>query len=123
MNELLFVVTERSLAGDTLVGVYSSLELARAQLPSYESGRLFDFTVQAHVIDAPPQALPWTVMLTCYGEAYEVTPYIQCSGCPEPDHLAYHIDARDDSMHATVWALTPGEATAIAKDLHHNVTA
>jgi hypothetical protein len=123
MNDLVYVVTERSLAGDTLVGVYTSLEKARAQLPSYESGRLFDFTVQANVIDSPPAPMPWTVSLTCYGEAFEVTPYIQCSGCPDPIDGAYHITSKDDSMHATIWALTPGEATARAKALHHNVTA
>jgi len=122
MNEIAYVVTETSLAGQTLVGVYSSLEAARAQLPSYESGRLFDFTVQALVLDAPAQPVPWTVMLTCYGEAYDVAPYIQCSGCPEPEHLAYHIDAKDDSMHATIWATTPGEAVVVAKDLHRNVS-
>jgi len=117
MSELAFVVTERSLAGDTLVGVYTTLEKARAQLPPYESGRLFDFTIQANVIDAAPQAVPWTVLLTCYGEAYEVTPYVQCSGCPDPEDGGYHIDDSDDSMHAVIWAPTPGEATVLAKEL------
>ncbi len=122
MSELAYVVTENSLAGSTLIGVYTSLEKARAQLPPYESGRLFDYTIEAHVIDAAREATPWTVMLTCYGEAYEVAPYIQCSGCPEPVDGSYHIDARDDSMHAVIWATSPGEATALAKELHRNVS-
>src|SRR3954453_5666152 len=106
MEDIVYLVIEDSPAGQTVVGSYSSVERARAQLPSYESGRLFDFRVQASVIDAPPEPIPWQVALSNRGDVLELAAHIGCSSCPEPDN-SYYVEPDDDSLHVIIWALTP----------------
>jgi hypothetical protein len=113
LSELLFVVVERSVAGEMVVGVYSTLEAARAQLPPFESGRLPDFRVEAHALDADAPLMAWHVTIDGDGVA-EVTPMIQCSTCPPLEEgNAYAIE--DGALHGVVWAITPGEALAVAR--------
>ena len=116
MNELLFVVVETSVAGEMVVGVYSTLEAARAQMPAYETGRLGDFRVEAHVLDAPAPLLAWHVTLS-QDAGPEVTPVIQCSTCPPLEEGdSFYEEPRQGGLHATVWALTPGEALARTRE-------
>jgi hypothetical protein len=113
LSDLLFVVVERSVAGEMVVGVYSNLETARAQLPPFESGRLGDFRVEAHALDADAPLMAWHVTIGGDG-APDVTPVIQCSTCPPlEERNAYMLD--DGALHGTVWAITPGEALAAAR--------
>ena len=114
MNDLLFVVVESSIAGDMVVGVYSTLEAARAQLPPFESGRLGDFRVEAHALDADAPLMAWHVTVAGDGES-EVTPVIHCSTCPPLEEgNAFRLE--DGAVHATIWAITPGEALAVARE-------
>ena len=113
MNDLLFVVVERSVAGEMVVGVYTTLEAARAQLPPFESGRLADFRVEAHALDADAPLMAWHVTISGDGES-EVTPVVQCSTCaPMEEGNAYVLE--DGALHGVVWAITPGEALAVAR--------
>lgn len=113
MSDLLFVVVERSVAGEMVVGVYSTLEAARAQLPPFESGRLGDFRVEAHELNADAPLMGWHVTIAGDGEA-EVMPVIQCSTCPPLEEgNAYVLE--DGALHGVVWAITPGEALAMAR--------
>lgn len=113
MNDLLFVVVERSVAGEMVVGVYTTLEAARAQLPPFESGRLGDFRVEAHALDADAPLMAWHVTISGDGES-EVTPVVQCSTCaPVDEGNAFVLEG--EALHAVVWAITPGEALAVAR--------
>ena len=96
-----------------VVGVYSTLEAARAQLPPFESGRLGDFRVEAHALDADAPLMAWHVTISGDGES-EVTPVIQCSTCaPIEEGNAFTLE--DGALHGVVWAITPGEALATAR--------
>jgi hypothetical protein len=113
LSDLLFIVVERSVAGEMVVGVYSTLEAARAQLPPYESGRLGDFRVEAHQLDADAPMMGWHVTISGDGGS-EVTPVIQCSSCPPLEEgNAYALEG--GTLHGVVWAMTPGEALATAR--------
>jgi hypothetical protein len=113
LSDLLFVVVEKSVAGEMVVGVYTTLEAARAQLPPFESGRLGDFRVEAHELDADAPLMGWHVTISGDGAA-EVTPVIQCSTCPPLEEgNAYALE--DGTLHGVVWAITPGEALATAR--------
>jgi hypothetical protein len=113
LNELLYVVVERSVAGEMVVGVYTTIEAARAQLPPYDSGRLGGFRVEAHVADAPAPLMAWHVTIAGDGVA-DVTPVIQCSTCP-PIEAGNAYALEDGALHGVVWAITPGEALALAR--------
>jgi len=113
LSDLLFVVVEKSVAGEMVVGVYTTLEAARAQLPPFESGRLGDFRVEAHELNADAPLMGWHVTISGDGAA-EVTPVIQCSTCPPLEEgNAYALE--DGTLHGVVWAITPGEALATAR--------
>ena len=121
MKDLLFVVVESSVAGDMVVGVYSTLEAARAQLPPFESGRLADFRVEAHALDADAPQMAWHVTISGDGES-EVTPVIQCSTCQPPDEgNAFALE--EGALHGVVWAITPGEALATAREAMYRQVA
>src|SRR4051794_35699780 len=104
-----------------VVGVYSTLEAARAQLPSFESGRLGDFRVEAHALDADAPLMAWHVTISGDGES-DVTPVIQCSTCaPMQEGNAFALE--DGALRAVVWAITPGEALATAREAMPQLTA
>jgi hypothetical protein len=65
MSALVYVVTERSAIGETVLGVFSSIEEARAVVPSSSGVRLEDYQIEARVLGARPDpATPWAVALT-----------------------------------------------------------
>ncbi|MBV9581271.1 MAG: hypothetical protein JO057_22040 [Chloroflexi bacterium] len=69
MSDVVFVVTERSAVGDTVLGIFSSLETARQILPPADSGRLQDYRIEGHVLDAAPdQRIPWRVVVDRDGD-------------------------------------------------------
>jgi hypothetical protein len=75
MSEVVYVVTERSAVGETVLGVFSTLEEARRIVPPASSGRLQDYRIQGHVLGASPDPrTPWSVVLSRVGrvEAAEV---------------------------------------------------
>jgi hypothetical protein len=65
MTDVVYVVTERSAVGDTILGVFSTIEEARRALPPSSIGRLDDYRVHAHVLGASPDPrTPWSVVLS-----------------------------------------------------------
>jgi hypothetical protein len=64
MSDVVFVVTERSPVGESVVGVFSTLEAAQRVVPPAASGRLQDFRVEGHLVDAMPEPrTPWRVVV------------------------------------------------------------
>jgi len=119
MGELLFVVVERSEAGETVLGVFSSVEAARAQLPQASSGRLEQYRVEAHVVDQPAAgATPWQIALAREGDILSASPAIFCN-C-EDDDLHFHansfIEQGGGRLNVVVMAQSPGRAIAAARD-------
>ena len=75
MAEIVYVVTEHSAVGETILGVFSSLDKARGVVPPASSHRLEDYRIEARVLDEPPEPrTPWRVVLGRDGtvEAAEV---------------------------------------------------
>src|SRR5436309_15292636 len=118
-DDLLFVVVERSEAGETVLGVFSSLEAARAQLPPASSGRLEHYRVEAHVIDQPAEeAMPWQVALGRGGEVVSAAPAILCN-CEDDDRhfrANSYIERGGGRLNVVVMAKSPGQAIAAARD-------
>jgi len=68
MSDVVFVVTERSAIGETVLGVFATLDEARRVVPATRD-RLEDYRIQAHVLGTSPDPrTPWTVVLTRGGE-------------------------------------------------------
>ncbi len=64
MSDVVFVVVEHSPVGETVVGIFSSLEAARRVVPSAANGRLQDYRIEGHVVDATPDSrTPWRVVI------------------------------------------------------------
>ena len=119
ISEIVWVVTEHSAAGDSVVGVYSTLEKARAVIASLAGeGRLEDFRVEGHVPDTErEEPLPWQIGLSTEGDLLRCEPFIGCS-CSEDEEQMRKLsfvesDAR--SMYVIVFAKTPGGAIAAAQ--------
>jgi hypothetical protein len=69
MSDIVYVVTEHSAVGETVLGVFSTIEEARQLVPQSRSARLEDFRIQAHVLGASPDPrTPWTVVLSRDGD-------------------------------------------------------
>ena len=118
MEKLLFVVVEKSEAGETVLGVFSSLESARAVLPSASSGRLEDYRVEGHVLDEAPDARPWQIAVGREGDVISAEPAIFCN-C-EDDERHFHansfIEAGGGRLNVVVTAPSPGRAVEAAKE-------
>jgi hypothetical protein len=68
MSVVVYVVTERSAVGETILGVYSTIEEARQVVPLASSGRLEDYQVHAWVLGVSPDPrTPWSVALSRAG--------------------------------------------------------
>ena len=68
MSDVVYVVTERSAIGDTLLGVFSSIEDARQAVPKSSGARLEDYQIHARVLGVlPDPRTPWSVVLTRAG--------------------------------------------------------
>ena len=66
---VVYVVTERSAVGESILGVFSTLEDARRAVPKCSVERLGDYQVQVRVLDAAPDPrTPWSVVLTRAGD-------------------------------------------------------
>ena len=119
MSDLLFVVVERSEAGETVLGVFSSLEMARAQLPPSSSGRLENYRVEAHVVDQPvEEATPWQIALGLEGEVVSAAPAVLCN-CEDDDrhfHANSFIERGGERLNVVVMARSPGRAIAAARE-------
>jgi len=109
--QLVWVVVEKSAAGEHVVGVFSDLGAARAVLPA-ELDTLERFRVEGHVLDTPREPRPWYVGLSRDGEVIETAAYVGCS-CeddePQMRRLSY-LKADGSAMHLIVTAPTPGAA-------------
>ncbi len=65
MSALVFVVVEHSSVGETVLGIFSSLEAAQRIVPPAASGRLQEYRIEGHVVDAAPDAgTAWRVVVT-----------------------------------------------------------
>ncbi len=119
ISELVWVVTEHSAAGDSVVGVFSTLEKARAVIASLAGeDRLEDFRVEGHVPDAArEEPAPWQIGLSAEGDLLRAEPFIGCS-CSEDEEqirkLSF-VESDGQSMYVIVFAKTPGGAIAAAQ--------
>jgi len=117
-SELVWTVVERSAAGDTLIGVYTTLEKARAVVSSLAQGRYEDYGIEGHVLDEGKEsATAWQVTLSRDGTHLATTPFVGCS-CAD-DEAEYRkrsfIQDGGERMSVIVFAPTPGLAIATAE--------
>jgi hypothetical protein len=126
-SELVWTVVEHSEAGDTLIGVYTSIEKARAVVSSMAQGRYEDYTIEAHIMDQGKESsMPWQVTLSREGNHLATTAFVGCS-CSD-DEAEYRnrsfIQDGGERMSVIVFAPTPGLAIDAAEHyrlwLHEN---
>jgi hypothetical protein len=123
MSQTVYVLTETSKAGDTLLGVFSSMEELNRLLPSAESGRLADYRVELQILDEPFDIYtPWQVSLSRAGEFLGVEPIIACSCCDEDLTVrqASYVDDRAGCLRIAVWARTKGRAIDATEALYRD---
>lgn len=123
MSTAVYVTVETSPAGEHVVGVFTSLEQARAVLRSLDVDRLADYRIEFHLLDEPPRPSPWTVVLARDGAVCDVAPFVGCSAC-DLDQLmadASFIEDGGERMRVAVWAPTPGRAIAAADALRRRL--
>lgn len=116
-SELVWTVVEHSQAGDTLIGVYTALDKARAVVSTLARGRYEDYRIEGHALDQGKEAdTPWQVVLTRDGAHLETTAFAGCS-CAD-DEAEYRkrsfIQDGGERMSVIVFAPTPGLAIATA---------
>jgi hypothetical protein len=64
VSDLVFVVVEQSPVGETVVGVFSSLAAAQDVVPAAASGRLHEYRIEGHIVDARPDPrTAWRVVI------------------------------------------------------------
>jgi hypothetical protein len=116
-SDVVWVVVETSAVGDTTVGVYTSLEHARAVVASFGRERLDSYRIEGHVLDADRvEAMPWQVRLTRDGEVLSAEAFIGCN-CSDDEAEYYRrsfIERGGEEMSVIVFALTPGQAIVAA---------
>jgi hypothetical protein len=113
----LFVVVESTPVGESVIGVFSSIEAARAVLPDVATGRLGDYRIEVHVLDAPLDVYSaWQVSLDYEGDVISAEPLISCACCDEDASIrqASFIEAGGELLRLAVWARTRGGAIAAA---------
>ena len=113
LNELVWSVVESSAAGDTVVGIYTTLNRAREVVSQLSNGRLEDYRIEGHSLDFGKETdVPWQVGLGKDGQHLSTIPFIGCS-CSE-DEIQFrrrsYIDADGEAMSIIVLAPTPGPA-------------
>ena len=118
-NDLTWVVTERSAAGDAVIGVFSTLQKAREAIAALAGeGRLEDFRVEGHVTDAVrDEPMPWQIGLSADGELLRAEPFIGCSCSDDEEQIRKlsFIESDGQSMYVIVFAKTPGAAVGAAQ--------
>ena len=116
---LLWVVIEHSEVGDTTVGVFTSLAQARDTVDELGPDRLADYRIEGHAIDEPKsEPLPWIVVLGRDGAVVSTTMFIGCSCSDDEDEYYKHsfIEAGGERLHVIAFAVTPGQAIAVANE-------
>jgi hypothetical protein len=119
VQEVLYVVTERSAVGETVLGVFSSLEKARQVVPPASSGRLEDYRIEGHVLDQPPEPrTPWRVRLSRDGSVYGAEVAVVCACADAERQLAESSFTEPGGLHmqVIVRAASPGQAIAAAQN-------
>jgi hypothetical protein len=116
-SDVVWTVLESSPAGDTLVGVYTSLEKARRVVSSLAQGRLEDYRIEGHALDHEREVTPWQVSLSRDGAHLDTSPFIGCS-CADDEAEYYKrsfIADGGDRMSVIVFAPAPGLAIVTAE--------
>ena len=120
-NDLCYVVVEMSPAGDTVIGVFSSMAMAREAMPVHDTQRLIDnYRVELHVLDSPVEGEePWRVSMDRSGAQFEVSHVVLCNCDADAEVLEHgsYIEAGGERVHLIVWAPTKGQALSTA-ELH-----
>jgi hypothetical protein len=119
---LLWVVVEHSEVGDTTVGVFTTLASARQCVNELGADRLEAYRIEGHALDQPKsEPLPWQVALTRDGTVAGTELFIGCS-CSDDEEEYYRrsfIEAGGETMHVIAFAVTPGQAIAVADEYRH----
>ena len=116
-SDVVWTVLESSPAGDTLVGVYTSLERARSVVSLLAQGRLEDYRIEGHALDHEREVTPWQVSLSRDGAHLGTSPFIGCS-CADDEAEYYKrsfVADGGERMSVIVFAPTPGRAIATAE--------
>jgi hypothetical protein len=118
LNELVWSVVESSAAGDTVVGIYTTLSRAREVVSQLSNGRLEDYRIEGHSLDFGKETdIPWHVRLGKDGQHLSTAPFVGCS-CSE-DEVEFrrrsYIDADSEAMSIIVLAPTPRPAIEAAQ--------
>ena len=72
LSDLVYVLTEHSAAGDTVLGVFTTLTAARQAIPPVSPDRLPDYRIQPLVLNATADPrTPWIVGLSRDGDVAE----------------------------------------------------
>ena len=118
MPDVMYLVIERSDVGETVLGVFSSLDRARQILPPLSSGRLEHYRVEYRLLDQPPEPrTPWQVVLSRDGTVVSAEVVIRCS-CEDDDRRLARgsfIERGGQRLCVVVWAASPGQAIAAAQ--------
>jgi hypothetical protein len=121
-GEIVWIVTEQSEAGEWLVGVFTSLERARERVAAIGGDRLADFRIEGHGLDDPVATFrPWVVELARDGAHLGTRVFIGCSSCgddPAQYERQCYIAPGGEWMSVVVFAATPGQALAAAREHH-----
>lgn len=116
---LLWVLVEHSEAGDTTIGVFTTIEQARETIRELGPERLDSYRIEGHAVDQPKsEPLPWQVVLTREGSVLNTSVFIGCS-CSDDEEEYYKrsfIEAGGERLHVIAFAVTPGQAIAVAND-------
>jgi hypothetical protein len=116
---LLWVLIEHSDAGDTTVGVFTTLAAARETIAELGPDRLESYRIEGHALDEPKaEVLPWNVVMHREGEVESATLFIGCS-CQDDEDEYYRrsfIEAGGERLHVIAFAVTPGQAIATANE-------
>jgi hypothetical protein len=118
MADPVFVVVESTKAGDSVLGVFTSIERARAILADLPADRLNDYKVECHLPDEPLDIYtPWQVSIRYDGDVEAAEPIISCACCDEEETAgrASFIEAGGDLMRLAVWARSRGRAIVAAE--------
>ena len=116
-SELVWSVVETSPAGDTVVGIYSTLSRARDVVSRLAEGRYEDYRIEGHALDHGKETeTPWQVHLGAGGQHIQTVPFVGCScGDDEAEFMRRSSIERDgEAMSLIVFAPTPGLAIATA---------
>jgi hypothetical protein len=116
---LVWVVVEASEAGDTTVGVFTTIAQARETVQELGADRLERYRIEGHAVDAPKmEPLPWQVVLTRDGAVERISLFIGCSCQDDEDEYYKHsfIEQGGDRLHVIAFAATPGQAIAVANE-------